>query len=118
MHISEVSSEQLWKSLYSYLPFQNVPLLSSDSPNVCPVAQSVGAVEYIDCISTDGSDFPKECPVALSVGTVEYTDCISIDWSDFPNECPVAQSVGAVEYTVCISAEGKTPLTNVLWPSR
>ena len=36
-------------------------MISEDIQN--DFSQSVGAVEYTDCISEEGSDFPKECPV-------------------------------------------------------
>ena len=29
--------------------------------NECPVAHSVGAVEYTECISSEGQDSPNEC---------------------------------------------------------
>ena len=58
------------------------------------------------------------CPVAQSAGAVEYTDCNSEEEQDSSNKCSVAQSAGAVEYTGCICADDKDSPRCVLWPSR
>ena len=52
-----VVSSLFWPS---QLELQNTPtvcLQRSKTPNECPVAQSTGAAEFIDCISAEESDF-------------------------------------------------------------
>ena len=63
----------------------DVNVLKNTALTKCRLVQSVGPVEYTDCMSKEGQDFPNECPAyETKQSVVRFQQCwiFHSDWSN------------------------------------